>query len=108
MVAEQFAGQELIAYQSPYSKTELYYWGRKEKNSTAEIDYLLEIEGKIIPVEITSGPTGHMKSMRIFIEKYHSKLALKISQVPFEVGNPIISLPFYGINSFLKSPLENK
>lgn len=101
-VAEQFAGQELLACQSPYTKTELYYWGRRAKSSTAKIDYLIEKDAQVVPVEIKSGPTGRMKSMHMFIEKYRCKKALKISQAPFNKGNPILSIPFYSIESFLK------
>lgn len=101
-VAEQFAGQELIACKPPYTKAELYYWGRKAKNSTAEIDYLIEKGGGIVPIEIKSGPTGRMKSMQIFIEKYHNEKAVKISQAQYKKGKPIISLPFYAIESFIR------
>jgi predicted AAA+ superfamily ATPase len=105
-VAEQFAGQELIACHSPYTKAALFYWGRDEKNSSAEIDYLIEKEARIIPVEIKSGSAGRMKSMQIFIEKYHSETALKISQAPFMNGKPLLALPFYAIESFLQQPLS--
>ncbi len=104
-VAEQFAGQELIVYQSPNTRAELYYWSRKAKSSTAEIDYLTEKEGSVVPIEIKSGSKGRMKSMHLFIEKYKSKVALKISQAPFAEGKPILSLPFYGIETFLKNRL---
>ena len=104
-VAEQFAGQELIACQSPYTKAELYYWGRDTKNSTAEIDYLIVKEAHVVPVEIKSGPTGRMKSMHMFIEKYHSETALKISQATFRNESPIVSLPFYAIESFQRIDL---
>lgn len=102
-VAEQFAGQELISSQTPYTKAEIYYWGRRAKSSTAEVDYLIEKNGCIIPVEIKSGPTGRMKSLHIFIDKYNTQRALKISQAMFKNGTPILSLPFYGIESFLRS-----
>jgi len=105
-VAEQFAGQELIAYQNPFTKPALYYWGRKAKNSTAEIDYLIELNAQIIPIEVKSGSVGRMKSLHLFIEKYHSKKAVKISQAPFNAGSPIVSLPFYVIESFLRYTLE--
>ena len=104
-VAEQFAGQELIACQSPYTKAELYYWGRDTKNSTAEIDYLIEKEAHVVPVEIKSGPTGRMKSMHMFIEKYHNETALKLSQATFRNESPIVSLPFYAIESFQRIDL---
>lgn len=102
-VAEQFVGQELIVYQSPYTKSRLFYWGRQVKNSTAEIDYLIEKDGQVIPVEIKSGSTGRMKSLFFFIENYKTVKALKISQAPFSQNDPIISLPFYGIESFIKA-----
>jgi hypothetical protein len=102
-VAEQFAGQELIISQSPYTKANLFYWGRQVKNSSAEIDYLIEKEGQVIPVEIKSGSTGRMKSLHFFIENYQSPKALKISQAPFATDKLIISLPFYAIESFMKT-----
>jgi len=102
-VAEQFAGQELIAYQNSFTKPTLFYWGRQAKNSTAEIDYLIELDAQIIPIEVKSGSTGRMKSLHFFIEYYHSKKAVKISQAPFLAGNPIVSLPFYAIESFFNS-----
>jgi hypothetical protein len=102
-VAEQFAGQELIISQSPYTKANLFYWGRQVKNSSAELDYLIEKEGQVIPVEIKSGSTGRMKSLHFFIENYQSPKALKISQAPFATDKPIISLPFYAIESFMKT-----
>lgn len=102
-VAEQFAGQELTACQSPYTKTELYYWARKAKSSIAEIDYIIEKNAQVIPLEIKSGSTGRMKSMRMFIEKYNYQKAIKISQMSFKNETPIISLPFYAIESFLQS-----
>jgi len=101
-VAEQFTGQEIKAYQSPYTKSELYYWGRKAKSSTAELDYLIEKDARIVPVEIKSGPTGRMKSMHIFIEKYSTKNALRISQAPYKKGQPILSIPLYGIESYFR------
>ena len=104
-VAEQFAGQELIACHSPYTKAELFYWGRDAKNSSAEVDYIIEKEGHIIPVEIKSGFTGRMKSLYMFISKYNSETALKISQAPYKKDNPITFLPFYAIESFLKKDL---
>jgi uncharacterized protein len=103
-VAEQFAGQELIVCQSPYTKAELFYWGRSTKNSTAEVDYLIEKDASIIPVEVKSGPTGRLKSIHLFIDKYQSDKAIKISQAPFKTEDRIVSLPFYAIEAYLRGP----
>ena len=98
-VAEQFAGQELIAHQNPFTKPYLYYCGRQAKNSTAEIDYLIEMDARIVPIEIKSGSTGRMRSLHLFLENYPVNLAVKISQAPFSKGNPILSLPLYAMES---------
>lgn len=96
-VAEQFAGQEIIAHQSSFTKAELYYWGRKAKNSTAEIDYLIVQDTQIVPVEIKSGSKGRMKSLHLYMEKYGCNKAYKISQAPYLDDLPIVSLPFYAM-----------
>ncbi len=101
-VAEQFVGQELIAYKMPEIKPNLYYWAREARNSNAEIDFLMNRSTEIIPVEIKSGKKGTLKSLLIFIEKFKTKTALKISQARYSVVKPVINLPFYAIESFLK------
>ena len=98
-VAEQFAGQELLAYQDMYQYPQLFYWIREKKNSTAEIDYLINSGSDIIPVEIKAGKTGRLKSLHLFREKYKPRCALKISQDTFHKDDVIVSLPLYAIES---------
>ncbi|MEA3295930.1 MAG: AAA family ATPase [Patescibacteria group bacterium] len=96
-VAEQFAGQELIACQQNFTKTQLYYWAKEAKNSSAELDYLIEKNEEIIPIEIKSGSSGKMRSMNMFLKKYKMQTGVKISQAKFSDKNKIKSIPFYGI-----------
>ena len=100
-VAEQFVGQEIIAYQIPEIEPKLYYWAREAKYSNAEIDYLIAINAKIIPIEVKSGKRGTLKSLLLFIEKFKTKQALKISQAKYSENKIITNLPFYAINKFL-------
>ncbi|MBV5314102.1 MAG: ATP-binding protein [Prolixibacteraceae bacterium] len=65
-IAEQFAGQEILAA----TDANLFYWSREAKSSNAETDYLLEKEGKIIPVEVKSGKGGSLKSLHLLLETY--------------------------------------
>jgi hypothetical protein len=81
----------------------LYYWVRKAKNSTAEVDYLIERGNGITPIEVKSGTIAHMKSIFMFLEKYQVEEGIKISQTMFEHKKPIYSLPFYGIEAMMKS-----
>lgn len=71
-LAEQFVGQELMAYGGS-QHNRLYYWMRAAKNSNAEVDYLLVRDGKIFPIEVKKGPEGHLKSLHLFL-KEHPKI----------------------------------
>ncbi len=79
----------------------MYYWAREAKNSNAELDYLIEKKSEIVPIEVKSGPKGRMKSLVMFLENYKIATGIKISQEGFNEDTPIMSLPFYAIESFL-------
>ena len=104
-VAEQFTGQELIAAQTPYVRPTLYYWAREAKNSNAEIDYLIEKKGKVLPLEVKSGSSGRMKSMKMFLEIYDIEKGVKVSQDPYANNTNIVSLPFYCIESLISNEI---
>ncbi len=96
--AEQFVAQELISYAPSDEAPELYYWSRDIPSSTAEIDYLLQYNDKIIPVEVKAGKTGTLKSMRIFMAEKKSAnipLGIKVSQTPLNYNANILNIPLY-------------
>lgn len=68
-VTEAFIGQELLAYSRPWAKQELYYWHREARSSNAEVDYLLPLGDIVIPVEVKSGATGRLRSLRVFLDE---------------------------------------
>lgn len=65
-LAEQFVGQELLAV----SGSDLFYWAREERGSTAEVDYLIDAGGHVTPVEVKSGPAGHLRSLRMLLDQF--------------------------------------
>jgi hypothetical protein len=65
-MAEQFVGQEMLISQNG----SLYYWDRQAKSSSAEVDYLAVLNGKIHPVEVKSSATGSLKSLHLFLATY--------------------------------------
>ena len=65
-MAEQFVGQELVAA----GQDELYYWAREAKSSTAEVDFLITVAGRIHPVEVKSGAAGRLKSLHLLLEHH--------------------------------------
>lgn len=67
-MAEQFVGQEMLLSQNG----SLHYWSRRAKSSSAEVDYLAIVDGKIYPVEVKSGPSGRLKSLHLFLKTYQN------------------------------------
>ncbi|MBL6988130.1 MAG: AAA family ATPase [Bacteriovoracaceae bacterium] len=97
-VTESFVGQELLAYSNPYKKMDLFYWNREKRNSMAEVDYVIGLEGKVVPIEVKSGKTGTLKSMQQFLkEKAHSQFGLQFSKRNFDTMFNIHNYPLYSI-----------
>jgi uncharacterized protein len=65
-LAEQFVGQEILAA----TNSDLYYWAREASGSSAETDYLIEKQGKVVPVEVKSGKSGSLKSLHLLLKTY--------------------------------------
>ncbi len=101
-IAELFVGLEFIAYANPREKGSVYYWHREKRSSNAEIDYVIISNSKVIPIEVKSGATGSMKSLKMFMESKSVFSGLKISSFPYSYNNNILSIPFYGIESFFR------
>ncbi len=97
-MTEQFVGQELLAYSNKYSEIELYYWEREEKSSSAEVDYLINVGGKIFPIEVKAGATGRLKSLQIFIEEKSCDFGIRISERPLCFEKKILSIPLYMVS----------
>ncbi len=94
---EQFVGQELLAYQYPYSAPELFFWSREAKSSQAEVDYLILHGTQILPIEVKSKSVGHLKSIKRFMEEKNAPLGIRISEHPFSFKDQILSVPLYAI-----------
>lgn len=104
-VAEQFIGQHLLHMNPGYEKPELYYWNREQKNSSAEVDYLVTIQTLVIPVEVKAGATGSLKSLQLFAAEKNAPVALRFNAAPPSIaelptkteGDPyiLLSLPHY-------------
>jgi len=96
-LAEQFVGQELIAYGDCFRQDNLYFWEREKHSSSAEVDYIITIGQSIIPVEVKASAQGHLKSLRQFMTEKKSVFGIRISEQPLSFKNSILSVPFYMI-----------
>ena len=96
-IAELSVGLELIKNQSPYEKTNLYYWQRESKNSQAEIDYVIQQKEEIVPLEVKAGTKGAMQSMFLFLQEKNKEKGIRISLENFGTMNKIDIYPLYGV-----------
>lgn len=107
-IAEQVVGQLLRTIEPFYVEPALYYWLREEKNSNAEIDYLIQHGHQVVPIEVKSGSTGGLKSLHLFMELKQLSLAVRVNSdfpskthlhvknhVGVTVQYQLLSIPFY-------------
>ena len=78
-IAEMLAGLEMLHYLTPNLHHDLYYWVRQAKNSTAEIDYLLPWNMKVLPFEVKAGVQGGMRSLWDFMREKKLDHAVRCS-----------------------------
>ena len=78
-IAEMLAGLELLHYLTPNLQHDLFYWQRQAKNATAEVDYVLPHETKILPFEVKAGVQGGMKSLWDFMREKKLDQAVRCS-----------------------------
>jgi uncharacterized protein len=66
MLAEQFVAQQLIAQ----TNQNTFYWARTESGASSEIDFVMQKDGKILPVEVKAGKSGSLKSLHYVLDYY--------------------------------------
>lgn len=101
-LAEIYAGLELIKASSILEKPQLFYWHRQERSSNAEVDYVIRQGTEIVPVEIKSGYSGKMQSMRLFMKEKNLKRGIRSSLENFGRDGNIDIVPLYAISTLIK------
>lgn len=89
----QFVMQELTAAENNY----IGYWTNEK--STAEVDFIVQKEGEIFPIEVKAETNVRAKSFKLFCEKYHPAQAYRSSLLPYQPEEWMTNLPLYGIGN---------
>ena len=100
-LAEIFVGLELVAHHSPSSRPELYYWHREQPASNAEVDYVIQKENEIIPLEVKAGTKGQMQSLFLFLKERNLPYGIRLSHENFGSYDQIETVPIYAIENIL-------
>ncbi|MCB1119083.1 MAG: hypothetical protein KDK65_03900, partial [Chlamydiia bacterium] len=67
----------------------------QKTGSSAEVDYVIQFEGKVIPIEVKAGKTGHLRSLKQFMNTKPAPLGIHISEAPLSCKDRLLSVPFY-------------
>ena len=106
-VVEALVGQEMLAYNDPYTKKNLYYWHRESRGSEAEIDYLLQQKGSIIPIEVKSGVGTTLRSLQNFLESHRAtEYGIRFSTQNYSEYQKIKSFPLYAVIDLMSQKNE--
>lgn len=89
IIAENFVANQLLC-----NGFDLFYW---KNTATAEVDFLLYTAYGVIPVEVKAGENTQSKSLKVYMEKYDAKYAIRISTKDFgyDPKTKIKSVPLY-------------
>ncbi|MCK9218940.1 MAG: ATP-binding protein [Bacteroidales bacterium] len=96
VMSENYVAQALTCNGFP-----LYYW---KNENTAELDFVLQIAGEVIPLEVKKGLRTKSVSMTMFVKKYNSPYSIRISGKNFGYENQIKSVPLYALFCIKPAP----
>ena len=92
IIAENYVANQFMA-----NGIDLYYW--KNENGTSEIDFLIDTKDGIIPIEVKASDNTQSKSLKVYMENYNPKYAIRISSKNFgyNAKTKIKSIPLYAV-----------
>lgn len=69
-----------------------YYW---ESQRGAEVDFIIQREGRLIPIEVKSADNAKAKSLKVYMETYRPDYAIKLSAKNFSFEDGKKTVPLY-------------
>ena len=99
-MAEQYVHQQLVSTTSyiPY-----YYSNVKSRN---EIDFLIQIKGAVIPIEVKAEENLQSKSLKAYVDKYKPAYAVRTSMKDYRKQNWLINLPLWCVSGLSEFPIS--
>ena len=69
-----------------------YYW---ESDRGAEIDFIIQREGKLIPIEVKAADNTRAKSLKLYMDRFEPAYAIKLSTKNFAQEDNKLIIPLY-------------
>jgi hypothetical protein len=93
-LAEQFVLQHLKIRQN----VQIYYWS--SDTARAELDFVIQNNDRIIPIEVKAEENLKAKSLKSFYEKFSPTLSVRISMSDYRKESWLVNVPLYAIDTF--------
>lgn len=90
---EQYVLQQLIC-DTQYTP---YYYGTDK--STFEQDFMIQMEDRIVPIEVKAEGNVYSQSLKAYCEKYHPKKAVRFSTLKYVDQGWMVNIPLYAIST---------
>lgn len=90
---EQYVLQQLIC-DTQYTP---YYYGTDK--STFEQDFMIQMEDRIVPIEVKAEGNVYSQSIKAYCEKYHPKKAVRFSTLKYVDQGWMVNIPLYAIST---------
>jgi uncharacterized protein len=91
-LTEQYVFQQLRTVNS----NQIYYWSAEK--SSGEIDFVLQIENRVVPVEVKATENLQAKSLKAFCEKYRNNYAVRFSLSDYRKEVWIENIPLFAVH----------
>lgn len=98
-ITEMVAGLELLKYNTPTQRHDLYYWQNLSRGAQAEVDYVIVKNMTIVPIEVKAGTSGSMKSMYQFMAEKGLNYGIRTSLENFGKLKDVDIIPLYALSN---------
>ncbi len=88
-LTEQYVHQQLVASEV----FSVWYWSAER--AQAEIDFLLQYQNIIVPVEVKAEENLHSKSLKSFRDRYNPPVSLRASMADYRKEEWLVNIPLY-------------
>lgn len=92
-LTEQYVLQQLIVHE----ENDIFYWSSEK--GTGELDFLIQMDDKIVPIEVKAEENLQAKSLRSFVQKYDMKYAVRTSMSDYREQDWMVNYPLYDVGS---------
>ncbi len=91
-LTEQYVLQQLLLQNTG----NINYWATQ--HARAEVDFLLQWQNQVIPIEVKSEENLQAKSLKVYKNKFNPSVTIRVSMANYRLESTLINLPLYAVN----------